>query len=138
MPILCVNQIGDENTEDLICVTINQLNSNLIKIARKAKGYSQENVAMDLELSQSQYSRRENGSINFSLDEIKKLCEILDLDIHQTVTSLINVAKSSEMTPTGDYFDSKSADILHELDNILSLAQSLVSQLQRTLNSKDI
>jgi len=52
------------------------MNSNLIKEARLAKGYSQENVALDLELSQSQYSRRENGSINFSLDEIRILCKI--------------------------------------------------------------
>lgn len=105
------------------------MNSNLIKEARLAKGYSQENVALDLELSQSQYSRRENGSINFSLDEIRILCKILNLDLLQTVIGLLNISKSAQDDYQKKEFDTSTEEILNELYNCLSESKSLVSTL---------
>ena len=50
-----------------------------VKFYREAKRLSQESVAFNLGLDQSQYSRRENGSIKFNSDEISKLCDTLDI-----------------------------------------------------------
>ena len=50
-----------------------------VKFYRELKRFSQENVAFDLGLNQSQYSRRESGAIKFNVDEIDKLSKILDV-----------------------------------------------------------
>ena len=112
------------------------MNSNLIKEAMLAKGYSQENVALDLELSQSQYSRRENGAINFSLDEIRILCKILNLDLLQTVIGLLNISKSAQDDYQKKEFDTSTEEILNELYNCLSESKSLVSTLLKKINPK--
>jgi transcriptional regulator with XRE-family HTH domain len=52
---------------------------HLIKHARLTKGYSQEKLAFDMGLSQSQYSRRENGIIEMNIDELNKIFIILEL-----------------------------------------------------------
>jgi transcriptional regulator with XRE-family HTH domain len=53
---------------------------NNIRLLRKLKDFSQEYIAFELGLSQSQYSRRENGTIQFSLPEIIKLASIFKVD----------------------------------------------------------
>ncbi len=50
-----------------------------VKYYREIKRLSQESVAFELGLNQSQYSRRENGSIKFDADEISHLSKILDV-----------------------------------------------------------
>lgn len=50
-----------------------------VKFYRESKRLSQDSVAFKLGLDQSQYSRRENGSIKFDSDEISKLCEVLEV-----------------------------------------------------------
>lgn len=50
-----------------------------IRIARIVKGYSQEYVAQQLEITQSQYSRLESGSNEISEKYISKICTILNL-----------------------------------------------------------
>jgi transcriptional regulator with XRE-family HTH domain len=50
-----------------------------VKYFRESKRLSQESVAYQLGLNQSQYSRRENGAIKFNSDEISQLCEVLEV-----------------------------------------------------------
>jgi transcriptional regulator with XRE-family HTH domain len=50
-----------------------------VKFYRELKRLSQENVAFDLGLNQSQYSRRESGTIKFNAEEIEKLSKLLDV-----------------------------------------------------------
>lgn len=50
-----------------------------VKFYRESKKLSQDSVAYNLGLDQSQYSRRENGTIQFKSDEISKLCETLEI-----------------------------------------------------------
>ena len=110
---------------------------NLIKEARLAKGYSQENVAMDIGLSQSQYSRRENGSIVFSLEEIRMLCYILDLDIHDTVVGLIDILPDKQEDNFDNEAESTPEQILNDLDKLLGEAKALVTLLASTLASQE-
>jgi transcriptional regulator with XRE-family HTH domain len=52
-----------------------------IKELRKIRGISQDEVACELGLSQSQYSRREKGEIKFLVDEILKISKILKVSV---------------------------------------------------------
>jgi transcriptional regulator with XRE-family HTH domain len=61
---------------------------HLIKHARLTKGYSQEKLAFDMGLSQSQYSRRENGIIEMNIDELNKIFIILELKADDYVSIL--------------------------------------------------
>ncbi len=54
-----------------------------VKLLREDKKISQEHIAHHLGLSQSQYSRRENGEIKFIAEEISKLSKILEIPISQ-------------------------------------------------------
>lgn len=54
-----------------------------IKTYREHKKISQEAVSYNLDLSQSQYSRRESGEIPFTADEVEMLSSILDVKISE-------------------------------------------------------
>ncbi len=54
-----------------------------IKEIREFKKISQEVIAYELGLDQSQYSRREKGEIKFVVDEIELISKILDTKISQ-------------------------------------------------------
>jgi transcriptional regulator with XRE-family HTH domain len=51
-----------------------------IRDIRKLNGFSQEYVSYEIGLSQSQYSRRENGVIEFSYYEVDKLCKLFNIN----------------------------------------------------------
>jgi transcriptional regulator with XRE-family HTH domain len=51
-----------------------------VKYFREAKKLSQESIAIELGLNQSQYSRRENGSIKFNGEEIELLSKLLKVN----------------------------------------------------------
>ncbi|HEU4496561.1 MAG TPA: helix-turn-helix transcriptional regulator [Flavobacterium sp.] len=50
-----------------------------IRIARIVKGYSQEYIAQKLKITQSQYSRLENGTNKISKENLERVCSILEL-----------------------------------------------------------
>jgi len=58
---------------------------NNIRLLRKLNDFSQEYIAYELGLSQSQYSRRENGMIQFTLPEIVKLSLIFKVDYNNII-----------------------------------------------------
>ncbi|MBP5651272.1 MAG: helix-turn-helix transcriptional regulator [Clostridia bacterium] len=49
-----------------------------IKIARKAKGLTQSQVAQTLYMTQQQYSRFENGIYELNYSQIIAICKLLD------------------------------------------------------------
>ena len=110
------------------------LNPEVIKQLRLSKGYSQENMAMDLGLSQSQYSRRENGTIEFSLNEIRKICKILDLDLHQTIINLIGT--SQDVLSENEQFKSQTNNLLMDMEKLINETQLLTLKLKKTLGNK--
>ncbi|MCV2485590.1 helix-turn-helix transcriptional regulator [Flavobacterium sp. SH_e] len=52
-------------------------------LARLEKGYSQEKLADLIGMSQSAYSRRENGSIKITDNEWKRIAKVLDVKIEE-------------------------------------------------------
>jgi transcriptional regulator with XRE-family HTH domain len=55
--------------------------STKIKLLREDKKISQDYISHQLGLSQSQYSRRENGEVKFVAEEIGKLAKILEVSV---------------------------------------------------------
>ena len=54
---------------------------NFLKIIREAKGISQEYMASQLNVSQATYSRYETGQIRLSLDKVKLIIQLLEIDV---------------------------------------------------------
>lgn len=52
---------------------------NNLKVARRAKGYTQKAVAAQMYMTQQQYSRFENGVFELNHEQILRLCELLDI-----------------------------------------------------------
>ena len=49
-----------------------------LKGKRVEKGLTQEGIAKLLNMEKSAYARKENGQVQFRLDEVKKILEILE------------------------------------------------------------
>lgn len=73
-----------------------------IKKYRIDKNYSQESVAYELGLSQSQYSRRENGQIVFNIDEILKLVDVFDISLNDLFEDFVEKKSDFGNTPSKD------------------------------------
>jgi transcriptional regulator with XRE-family HTH domain len=57
-----------------------KVKGKMIRDARTEKGYSQEYVADILGISQSQYSKLENGETSFEIEELSQLIDLLELN----------------------------------------------------------
>lgn len=89
---------------------------------------------MDLGLSQSQYSRRENGTIEFSLNEIRKICKILDLDLHQTIVNLMG--STQDIENEDEQFKAQTNNLLADMEKLIGETQVLTLKLKKTLGNK--
>ncbi|MDR1876255.1 MAG: helix-turn-helix domain-containing protein [Flavobacteriaceae bacterium] len=57
-----------------------KVKEKIIREARVKKEYSQEYVASVLDISQSQYSKLENGEASFDIDKLSILIDLLELN----------------------------------------------------------
>lgn len=65
---------------------------------RKAKGKSQEDMAYEMKISQSQYSRRENGQVAITPEEWDEIAQILNVpkeEIYQKEESMVFICKDN-------------------------------------------
>lgn len=76
-----------------------------IRDIRKLNGFSQEYVSYELGLSQSQYSRRENGVIEFSFYEVDKLCKLFKIN-----TDSLAINKNTEQIISHNTIESNNDD----------------------------
>ncbi|NJO00931.1 MAG: helix-turn-helix transcriptional regulator [Bacteroidia bacterium] len=61
-----------------------------IRLIRKSKGLSQKEVALNLEMDQSQYSRIENGRSDPYFSTIEKIAKALGVDLSELFASNTN------------------------------------------------
>ena len=54
-----------------------------LEMIRKIKGFSQEYVAEKLHVSQNLYSKIERGEKKVTLNELEKICKILEITLYQ-------------------------------------------------------
>ncbi len=90
---------------------------------------------MDLAISQSQYSRRESGVIEFSLTEIRTLCEILELDLKETLIELIEGLTIHPLDFKGTKKEVKSQEIIEALNKLSDETNALASVVRDYTNN---
>lgn len=56
-----------------------------VKSLREKKGFLQKDVANLLEMSEANYSKKEKGSVKFSIAEIQKLADLFECKIEDLV-----------------------------------------------------
>ena len=66
-----------------------------IKVAREAKRFSQEYMAAMLNITQASYSRLESGITKTNVVRLKKISDLLDLDILRLIYGEDNNVKNS-------------------------------------------
>lgn len=54
-----------------------------LKAARVGKGYIQSKLAREMNITDKTYNRKELGVVAFSIDEVIKIAQLLDLSIEQ-------------------------------------------------------
>jgi transcriptional regulator with XRE-family HTH domain len=95
-----------------------------IKHFRELKKLSQENVAYELGLNQSQYSRRENGNIKFNSDEISKLSQVLEVSMTDLFTDESTIFNNNNQK--GGFFGQN-----------INIPTELIEQYELRLREKD-
>lgn len=111
-----------------------------VKFFREKQGYSQEKLAYQLGIEQSQYSRRESGQVKFSIDEVVAISKILNLDISELVSDQTVVFNSSNQSggSFGQYINIPESLIiqyeqrLKEKDEMISLLKNMIENLKNT------
>ncbi|MCV9929291.1 helix-turn-helix domain-containing protein [Flavobacterium sp. LS1R49] len=92
-----------------------------VKAIREYKRLSQNYIAHELGLDQSQYSRREKGEIQFIPEEIIKLTHLLDTN----VSNLFGEQEKSQPTE------------VRTTTNIVLISDKLIEQYEFRLKEKD-
>lgn len=95
-----------------------------IKTLREEKRISQEAIAFELGMSQSQYSRRENGEVKFNADEIIDIAKKLDTKISEIY---------GEETTTLNNHNQKGGNFGY----YVMIPEKLIEQYEKRLQEKD-
>ncbi len=96
--------------------------ANLIKTKRLNMGLSMKDIASNnlLTISTAQYSNYENAKIDMPLSTLYIICQILNIDILETVTKVLEVSKKID--------DNKSTRSLEEIQDIKRLHNAFVEK----------
>jgi transcriptional regulator with XRE-family HTH domain len=89
---------------------------------RKAKGKSQEDMAYEMKISQSQYSRRENGQVAITPEEWEEIAKILQ-------TPLEEIFQQEESMVFN--CDNQSVGIVNGTNNIYTVPEFLLDNQQK-------
>lgn len=95
-----------------------------VKQLREDKKLSQDYIAHQLGLSQSQYSRRENGQISFIAEEISQLAKLMETTIAELY---------GEETIIFNNHDQKGGNF----GQYLTVSDKLIEQYEARLKEKD-
>lgn len=67
---------------------INQRIANKIRIERLIKGYSQEYMSLQLNMSQNAYSRIERGITKIDIERLQQIAFVLSVDLEKLILSI--------------------------------------------------
>lgn len=98
-----------------------------VKLIREYKNLSQEFVAHELGMSQSQYSRRETGEVPFSVVEIERLAIAFELEVSQLYNKEVMMLGFSKDKQEG----------ATSLPNYVSVPDKLIQQYEKRIEEKD-
>ncbi|BFO67475.1 helix-turn-helix domain-containing protein [Chryseobacterium sp. KCF3-3] len=103
----------------------------VVKRIRENKKISQEYIAFELKLNQSQYSRREKGDIPFSAIEIEKIACILEVKVSELYDDeqLIGAAGEKNLREQNEF----SYRLIEKYEKIIEEKQLIISLLRECI-----
>lgn len=97
-----------------------------LRLARIRKGYTQEQVAEKLEMNTAYYGKVERGISGLTLLNIKRISEILELDIHFLITG----EKGSEFNYEG-FLKECPIEKRFDFEQVIKYALNLAKQQEK-------
>lgn len=94
----------------------------LIKM-RKEKKFSQQDIAEHLNISQSQYQRKEKGETGITETEWERIAKLLEIDVD-------DIKESSETSNVMNNFDNSSGNFGNNTNNYYNVPEFLLENLQ--------
>lgn len=109
-----------------------------IRVMRQCKGWTQEEMAEKLGWAVNSYAKIERGESDIKLDKLKKISEVLDIDIQQLIDSnkktILNFAENCCNSATSlvaqGYILLSEAQCVHELEK----AHLIIEQKNKEIN----
>lgn len=90
----------------------------LIKV-RKEKKFSQQDIAEHLNISQSQYQRKEKGEAGITENEWERIAKLLEIDVE-------DIKESSETSNVMNNFDNSSGNFGNNTNNYYNVPEFLL------------
>lgn len=97
-----------------------------IKLTRELKGFSQEYLASELNISQSAYSDLENNKTKLNIKRLQKIADILDEDIFSLISG-------NPITLS----DNQKGGVANNAMVINQLSEKIIEQYEQRLKEKD-
>ncbi len=101
---------------------------------RLLKGYSQENMAAVLNISQKTYSNLENNKSNISIDTLKTLAKELEVDIMELLSRDKVVVQHNNSKDSSTF---QGGIILNQNAELVKQLKDQINSLKKSLSDKD-
>ena len=110
-----------------------KVKGNLIREARRRKDFSQDYMANLLDISQSQYSKLENGEANFDVSKLGALLDALELNPLEVIefSEKQQIFINSNNTIVNNAGEIKSPLISNDVNFIRQIIQEELQKLQK-------
>ena len=113
-----------------------------LKTTRIEKGFSQQDVAKYLNTNQTDYSRKENGSISFTDEEWERIARLFEVELEDiyeedATKSIVNNDKPIFNDNSGFYnqYSDTSDKVIQHLHDYIKLLKTENKELRTKLNS---
>lgn len=108
-----------------------------IRVFREIKGYSQEYLASQLDMTQSGYAKLESGQNTIKIDKLQKIAELLDTDIAnllQTKDCQVNVFNNANVQSGTSMIENIYMDNKSLTDDLINSLKEEIAYLRKTLD----
>ncbi|WP_167510773.1 helix-turn-helix domain-containing protein [Chryseobacterium sediminis] len=106
-----------------------------IKSIREIKEISQDAIAFELDLHQSQYSRREKGDIPFSVNEIEKIAAFLGVRVSELYgEELFQNSLESDKMASGSH-GIISCKLLEQFEILMKEKEAVIAMLKERIEA---
>lgn len=105
-----------------------------IKMFRKNKGFSQEEMADKMCISQSQYSRIERKSENLTISYLEHAARIFEIDVTQLLNANTQITSPSLIASSEAHVTKSKNALLIELEIIKQKERDILKELIRHHN----
>lgn len=108
---------------------IKKISAN-IKKYRELKGLTREDIAVELDMSVSGYSKIERGEIDLTITKLQRISEVLGVSasdiLNLDVTNIFNISNNQQVQGLG----SKESNITNNLNKVDDYTQKYIKMLE--------